>query len=116
VVFRSFGIALFVKQQRFFKRREQTCEPPGFYTEEIQLSLKLGLDLTNAMTLRAQFANAAKLGQCLEVVNEVGCLRRRRSLDDALLGPAANRLLTETKELFDLLDRVRRFDTLIVCL
>jgi hypothetical protein len=37
-------------------------------------------------------------------------------MDDALLGPAANRLFAQTEKLFDLFDGVGRFDTLVICL
>ena len=65
-------IVLIIQQQRFFKRRAEMCDSACFRTtEETQLSLKLGFDLANAMTQRAQFANASKLRQRLEVVSVI---------------------------------------------
>ena len=75
---------------------------------------RCGFDLAQALTLRAQFAHTSKLRQRLKVVEEIR--RRRRSLDDSLFSPTANRLFAQTEELFDLFDGIGRFDTLVICL
>ena len=69
VMLRRLRVALFVQQQRFFKWRQQTRESRRFHAKQIQLSLQLGFDLANAVTLRAQFTHASKLSQRVEVVN-----------------------------------------------
>jgi hypothetical protein len=64
--------------------------------------LQLSFNLSNGVTLRAQFTYTTKLRQRIEIVNEVGRHGRGRCLDDALFSPTSQRLLAQTEQLFDL--------------
>src|SRR6185503_9557289 len=65
-------VALLVKQQRLFERREQARESLWLDPKEIELSLQLSFDLANAMTLCAQLTHTPELRQRIEVVNKIG--------------------------------------------
>src|SRR5436190_13773822 len=51
VMLGSCGITLLVQQQRFLKRSQQTRQATYLRPKQTQLTLKLRLDLTNALTL-----------------------------------------------------------------
>src|SRR5258705_9430584 len=110
-------IVFIIQHQRFFKWGPQSRDS-GLTrsTEQTQLSLKLCLDLANAVALRAQFANSPKLSQRLEVVAEFVRVGGGRALDDALFGPATDRAFTQSEELFDFANGILCLNALVVSL